>query len=300
MTGVILLSPTIKQGQQKPLDVDNRQSRLAVYPPRRLRAHVESKLPATGRSMSSFAISLIVFAVIFGGALLGFFLHTVLPERHLSPESRQTVVLGMGVIGTMSALVLGLLVASAKGTFDAQNSELMDASGKIIFLEDLLAEYGPDSKEARNALRSGVEETIDRLWPQERQKHPKIEGTHTLEVFFHQVQRLTPQDESQRTIKAQAMATAISLLQARSLAVAQQSVSTSMPLLITLVFWLAINFISLGLFAPRNGTVLVTLFLCALAVSGAILLILELSDPLGGLFRVSSAPLRAALAHLNR
>jgi hypothetical protein len=95
------------------------------------------------------------------------------------------------------------------------------------------------------------------------------------------------------------MTTAMSLLQARSLAVAQQSASTSMPLLITLIFWLTINFISLGLFAPRNGTVIVTLFLCALAVSGAILLILELSNPLGGLFRVSSAPLRAAVAHLG-
>lgn len=249
--------------------------------------------------MSSFSISLIVFSVIFGGALLGFFLHTVLPERHLSPESRQTVVLGMGVIGTMSALVLGLLVASAKSTYDAQTNELMDASGKVIFLDDLLTEYGPESKEARNALRAGIEDAINRIWPREHPQHAQIEGAHTIEVFFHQVQGLTPQDESQRMIKAQAMATAVSLLQARSLAVAQQSISTSMPLLVTLVFWLTINFISLGLFAPRNGTVIVTLFLCALAVSGAILLILELSNPLGGLFRVSSAPLRAALAHLG-
>lgn len=249
--------------------------------------------------MNSFAISLIVFLVIFGGALLGFFLHAILPEPHLSPESRQTVILGMGVVGTMSALVLGLLVASAKGTYDAQNNELMDASGKIIFLGDLLAQYGPESKEARNALRIGVEDAINRIWSQGRQQHAQIEGRRAIEVFFDQVQRLTPQDEAQRTIKVQAMATAVSLLQARSLAVAQQSASTSTPLLMTLIFWLTINFISLGLFAPRNGTVIVTLFLCALAVSGAILLILELSNPLGGLFRVSSAPLRTALAHLS-
>jgi hypothetical protein len=94
-------------------------------------------------------------------------------------------------------------------------------------------------------------------------------------------------------MKAQAMGTAISLLQTRSLAVAQQSISTAMPLLVILIFWFTINFISLGLFAPRNGTVITTLFVCALAVSRAIFLILELSNPLGGIFRISSAPLRA-------
>jgi hypothetical protein len=249
--------------------------------------------------VSSFAISLIVFLFIFGGALLGFVLHTVLPERHLGPESRQVVTLGMGVIGTMSALVLGLLVASAKGTYDAQNNELMDASSKIIFLDDILADYGPEAKEARNVLRSTVEEAINRIWPQERKQHARIEGQRSIERFFLEIQQLTPQDDVQRTIKAQAMTTAISLMQTRSLAVAQQGISTSMPLLVMLVFWLTINFISLGLFAPRNGTVIATLFLCALAVSGAILLILELSTPLSGLFHLSSTPLRLALAHLG-
>jgi hypothetical protein len=127
----------------------------------------------------------------------------------------------------------------------------------------------------------------------------QVEGRRGTEVF-QAIQRLTPKDEAQRNIKTQAMATAISLLQTRSLAVAQQSISPSIPLLVILIFWFTINFVSLGLFAPRNGTVIATLFLCAIAVSGAIFLILELSNPLGGMLRISSAPLRVALSQLGQ
>jgi hypothetical protein len=249
--------------------------------------------------MHSLEISLIVFICIFGGAVLGFVLHTILPEPHLSPESRQVVNLGMGVIGTMSALVLGLLVASAKGTFDAQNNELLDTSGKVMFLDQMLRDYGPESQQARNLLRDTVQDSINRIWPKERTGHVQLENQNSTKLF-REIQQLAPKDEAQRTIKSQVISTAMSLLQTRSLAVAQQGVSTSMPLLVILIFWLTINFVSLGLYAPRNGTVIVTLFLCAVAVSGAIFLILELSDPLGGLFRLSNAPLRVALAHLGQ
>ena len=73
-----------------------------------------------------------------------------------------------------------------------------------------------------------------------------------------------------------------------------------MPFLVVLVFWLTILFISFGLFAPPNATVIATLFVCALSVSGAIFLILELDQPFEGLIRISSAPLRNALAHLGQ
>jgi hypothetical protein len=250
--------------------------------------------------MSSIAISLIVFGCLFGGALVGLFLHTVLPEHHLSPDTRQVVNLGMGVIGTMSALVLGLLVASAKGTYDTQGNELMDVSSKIIFLDRTLADYGPEAKEARDQLRTTVVTALDKIWPQERSQRPRLEPADGATELYSQVRRLSPQNDTQQAVKAQALTLAASLMQTRWLAVVQQSGSISMPLLVILVFWLTINFISLGLFAPRNATVMVTLFLCALAVSGAILLIQELSTPLGGLIHLSSAPLRNALAHLGQ
>src|SRR5262245_30396501 len=146
---------------------------------------------------SSVAISLIVFACIFGGALLGFLLNRRLPQPHLSPESRQVVNLGMGIIGTMSALVLGLLVASAKGTYDAQNSELLDVSAKIIFLNQILTDYGPEANEARTSLRRTVEGAVNRIFPDERTNHVQIEsgpGGGDGERFYRQIQRLKPND----------------------------------------------------------------------------------------------------------
>jgi membrane-bound ClpP family serine protease len=76
--------------------------------------------------------------------------------------------------------------------------------------------------------------------------------------------------------------------------------SVSSPLLIVLLFWLTIIFTSFGLFAPRNATVVVSLLVSALSVSGAVFLILEMYSPYAGLIHVSSAPLRAALTHLSK
>ena len=106
--------------------------------------------------MSSTTISLIVFACVFGGALLGILLHAVLPQHHLSNETKDIVKLGMGLVGTMSALVLGLLVASAKGSYDAQSAELTQMSANIALLDRVLAHYGPETKETRDLVRGFV------------------------------------------------------------------------------------------------------------------------------------------------
>jgi hypothetical protein len=96
--------------------------------------------------MSSMAISSIVFACVFGGAMLGMFIRAILPQHHLRSDSKDVVKLGMGIVATLSALVLGLLIASAKGSYDAQSAELTQMSAKIILLDRLLAHYGPETK----------------------------------------------------------------------------------------------------------------------------------------------------------
>lgn len=250
--------------------------------------------------MSPPTISLIVLLCIFGGTLLGFFLHRVLPEKQLCPESRQAVNLGMGIIGTMSALVLGLLVASAKGTYDAQNDALIEVSAKVIFLDQTLRDYGPEAQQTRIALRQSVETVIHTLWPQTRTAQQHFEAGKNIPLVYRYIEQLRPQNDDQRAAKDRAMTTVVSLMQTGFLAAVQQTVSISTPLLVVLVFWLTINFISLGLFAPPNGTVIATLFLCALAVSGAVLLILELYHPFGGLIHVSSAPMQVALERLSQ
>ena len=115
--------------------------------------------------MSSITISFIVFACVFGGALLVILLRAVLPQNHLSAESKDIVKLGMGLVGTMAALVLGLLVASAKGSYDAQIGELTQGSTNILLLDRLLAQYGPETKEARALLRAAVVRVLDQTWP---------------------------------------------------------------------------------------------------------------------------------------
>jgi hypothetical protein len=247
--------------------------------------------------MIFIVIRLIVFACTFGGALLGMFLRAVLPERHLSADSKETVRLGMGMIATMAALVLGLLVASAKNFYDTQSSDLTQLSANVVLLDRVLAHYGPETKEARDVLRGAVARSLNLIWHQDSQMAPTAAGG---EILYDIIQALSPQNDVQRALKAQASSMAIDLGKLRWLMFEQGSASVSLPLLAVLVFWLAIVFASFGLFAPPNVTVIVTLFLCALSVSAAIFLILEMYMPFQGLMQLSSAPLRNALAHLGQ
>jgi Protein of unknown function (DUF4239) len=251
--------------------------------------------------MNYIVIRLIVFACVFGAALLGTFLRAVLPEQHLSADSKDTVRLGMGMIGTMAALVLGLLVASAKNFYDEQSSELTQMSANIVLLDRVLAHYGPETKEARDLLRGAVARTLDLIWHQDHQQHSEMVPTAAGgEVLYDKIQALSPKDDAQHALQAQASSMAIDLGKLRWLMFEQGSASVSLPLLGVLVFWLALVFTSFGLFAPTNATVIATLFLCALSVSGAIFLILEMYTPFEGLMQISSAPLRNALAHLGQ
>ena len=251
--------------------------------------------------MNSIAIRLIVFACVFGGALFGMFLRGVLPEHQLSADSKDTVRIGMSLIGTLTALVLGLLIASAKNFYDTQSNELTEMSAKIVLLDRVLAHYGPETKELRDLLQSAVARMIDGLWPKDPGPHPQIEPMAAGgEILYDKIQELSPKNDTQRSLQAQALSMGIDIGKMRWMMFEQAGSFVSIPLLAVLVFWLATIFASFGLFAPRNATALVTLFVCALSVSGAIFLILEMYSPFRGLMQISSAPLRNALAHLGR
>jgi len=251
--------------------------------------------------MSSLAVSMIVFACVFGGTACGILLSRALPEHHLSADSKETVRMGMGLVATMAALVLGLLISSAKSSYDAQSGELTQVSARIILLDRLLAHYGPETKEVRDLLRGTVADSIDRIWPQERTQPSKLGAPSTgPEAVLVKIQALSPKDDRQRALQAQAFAILIDLAQTRWLMYEQGVGSVSGPMLVILVFWLVAIFLTFGLFAPRNATAITALFVAALSVSGAIFLILEMYTPFGGLIEISSAPLRAALAHLGQ
>jgi hypothetical protein len=254
--------------------------------------------------MSSVTISCIVFACILGGILLGMLLRALLPSEHLSAESKGIVQLGMGLIGTMTALVLGLLVASAKGSFDTQRNGLSQLAGNVIFLDRILARYGPESKGARDMLRASVADMLQRTWPDENPHSGQTEassGTEgRYEGIYEKIEELKPRNDSQRTLQAQAVKTATDMGQLRWLLFAQKGRSIPTPFLVVMVFWLVLILASFSLFAPRNATAFITLLVCALAVSSAIFLILELDQPFSGMIQISSAPIRNALEQLGR
>jgi Protein of unknown function (DUF4239) len=251
-------------------------------------------------TMSTLAISSIVFAVVFAGALLGMFLGKVLPQNHLSDDSKSVVMIAMGLVATMTALVLGLLISSAKGSFDAQSSEIMVTSSNIILLDEILANYGPETKEARDLLRSAVAKVIDQMELKQRADPTHLAvSTREMESLRDKIQGLSPKDDRQRSFQTEALSILKELRQARWLIYEQRTSSISMPMLIILVSWLTALFISFGLYAPANGTVVISLLVSALSVSCAIFLILDLYSPYGGLIKISSAPMRAALKQLG-
>ncbi len=226
-------------------------------------------------------------------------LRGLLPEHHRTPESKDLVRLGVGLIATMSALVLGLLVSSAKSAYDTQRSELTEMAARVAFLDRLLEHYGPETKDVRVMLRGAVVHAIDSFWSKDSSVARETEPVLAAGIFDG-IQGLAPKDENQRTIQSQAASLTIALGQTRLLMTEQRHSSVSNALLIVVVFWLTIIFMSFGLFAPPHTTAAVTLLICALSVSGALFLILEMDRPYEGILRLSDAPLRDALERMSR
>jgi len=255
--------------------------------------------------MSSLTVALIAFACISGGTLLGMVLRALLPEHHLSDESRDVVRLGTGRIATLAALVLGLLIASAKGTFDTMTNELRQTGAKIMLLDRTLAQYGPETKEARDFLRSAVASALQRIWPEEANTVAvaavRQSSGDSVEVVQEKLRQLAPQNDGQRWLQSRALQLSADIADARALLM-EQAGQTSLPkpFLVILVLWLIVIFVSFGMFSTRNATVIVAFFICALSVAGSLYLILELDQPYQGLIKISSAPLREALAHLGQ
>ncbi len=248
--------------------------------------------------MSSIKDSLIAFGCVLAGGLVGLLVQGVLPPDHLAAESKSIVQLAMGLVMTMAALVLGLLVASAKSAYDAQNAGLIQISANIAMLGRALVLYGPEANETRALLRDAVRQILDEVWARNRANSARPSHLGG-EIVYEKIHSLSPRNDMQRTLQARALSIAMEIGKTRWLMYEQVTASVSMPLLIVLILWLTAIFISFGLFAPLNATVLSSFCVAGLAVSGAIFLILEMYAPYTGLIKISSAPLRAALAQLD-
>jgi len=251
--------------------------------------------------MNTTLTALIVFGCLVGAVLLGRGLRRMLPQEHLSADSRDVIKLAIGLVATMSALVLGLLVSSAKGSYDTERSEVIQMAAKVAFLDRLLAVYGTEAADARVRFHDAVKQAVQQIWPEEaRQPAQLAPNTQAGNVVYGVVQALSPHDDAQRKLKEQAISVGIDIGQLRSLLAARSVPSISTPMLIVLVLWLAIIFMGFSTLAPPNVTAIFALIVSAVAVSGAIFLILELDQPFGGVIRISSEPMVNALSQIAK
>lgn len=246
--------------------------------------------------MSALVVSAIILLSTLGGIFLGTLLRRALPRHHLDEHVKDVVRLGVGLIATIAALVLGLLIASAKGSFDTQTSHLRQITANLILLDNILAQYGPEARPVREQIRSTVGPFADRLWREKQagQSGP-FETDGTAEQVYLKIQKLSPHDDVQRSLHSRAVQVSNDLAQVRFLLFVESENLIPIPFLAILAFWLMIIFTSFSLFSPLNVTVVTCLFLFALSAACAIFLILELSRPFTGLMSISSVPLRNAL-----
>ena len=253
--------------------------------------------------VSPLGTSSIAFACVSGATVLGFLLHDILPRDHLSEGSKDTVKLGMGMVATLAALVLGLLIGFATDSFNRMRSEVQHTAAKLILLDRVLAQYGGDAKEIRDLLRRSTAARIETIWSDAGFRPANLARGDSLtesEAVQDKLRQLSPRTDAQRWIQSQALSLSGELAQTRWLLIAQSESPVPTLVLAVLVFWIAIIFLSFALFAPRNATVLVTLLICALSVSGSIFVMLELNSPFNGAIKISSAPMRDALARLGQ
>jgi hypothetical protein len=253
--------------------------------------------------MNALAIGGIVFAAVFGGAVLGMCLRAVLPENHLSADSKDIIRIAMAMIATLAALVVGLLIASAKSSFDTKAGELTRAATHYILLDRTLAQYGPETKESRNLLRQMAVTRLHQIWPEESAGKLNPESVTQgpgIEVIRRDLLNLAPQNDAQTWLKSRALALSADIEEVRWSAVEQLGSSIQWPLLAVLIFWFVAIFASFGLFAPTNSSVIIAMFACALSVASSIFLIIEMDQPYGGLIKLSSAPLVTALAEMGK
>lgn len=251
--------------------------------------------------MNHFAIGFIAFVTIFGGALIGIFAARALPEHHLSNEARNAISVSAAIVGTLSALVIGLMITTANSSFSARSSEVTRIAVDIVRINRLMQRYGPEAEDPRVKLRNYANAKMQELFPVEGEPSQSTDATvRMMEATQESILLLVPTDPRQRWLRSQALTLSDEVLQARWQLAEQRANNIPMPFLILLIFWLSLVLASFGLFAPRNATTIAALCLCSVAVAGGILMILELDSPFSGLVHVSGEPMRQALAEILR
>lgn len=249
----------------------------------------------------SVLVFFVVLACLGAATILGLYLSAAASKAHLDTRSKEVIHGFMGVIAHLIAVVLGLLIFSAKTSFDTKDSEFKHASAKVVLLDRVLAHYGPKAQEARDALRSTVEKKLAVLEPSGKLGHERSQRTFvSVEDVQDKIRALAPETDGERWLKERALAVSGDIAQARWFLLDELDSTMPSPFVAIMVFWLMLIFFSYGLFTPRNVTVLAVLALCAVSLASSVYLVLEMDDSLEGPISISTDPLRKALDELGR
>jgi hypothetical protein len=252
--------------------------------------------------MQSITVALIFAGCVFGGGLFGLGVGSRLPSHHVDRRTQDLVKLGMGTIATLMALVLGLMVATAKASFDTTEAQTNEFAAKALQLDRVLERYGAAAEPARRLLQRFFAVKIAELWPEQAHDPAPLpsRASDLLDAVGDHILALSPRSDAQKTLLTRAQQLAGDLGQTRWLIIEHATGSSiPAPLLVVLLFWATILFVSFGLFAPRHATAIAVLFLGALSIGAAIFIVLEMSHPFSGVMRIPSAPARNALANMR-
>ncbi len=254
--------------------------------------------------MTASWISLLVFLLACGGLRAGRAIARRLPDRHLATSSRNAAQAGIGMLATLAALVLGLMITSAKTSFDLRNLEIIDIAASMVLLDRALAGYGPESAAARAELRDIHRAVTDRVSPggalAETVFHAPLSTLGAITHLQQTILALDAQSEAQRWFKARALTLTSDVGHVRALTAERGDASIPGPLLVVITAWVLLIFVGMGVFVMENRSIAVVMVTAALSFACAIFVILELDTPYAGVIGVSSRPLDNAATELGR
>jgi hypothetical protein len=248
--------------------------------------------------MPAIVAASIAFALIFGSTLFGMFIRSRVPDHHLIGDSKDVIRLATALIATMSAVVLALLFASTRGSFEQTSATVARLTADIIELDYVLDEYGPEATPLRKGLRDSIVPMIDSIWREDVDKTKVGPASQRSESVLFGVRALVPHNPIQASLQARALQLGTDVSQTRLILFTQPVDSISRPFMTALVLWLSFIFGSFAVSAPPNRTIVTVLFVCVLSASTAIFLILELGQPFDGLMQIPNIGLRQALTPL--
>ncbi|WP_439612256.1 hypothetical protein [Reyranella sp.] len=251
---------------------------------------------------SYLLICLFALIAMFGGGLIGLYVARALPSHHLTKESGAVVKLSAAVVASLTSLVLALMLSAANGAYSVNAGIVTKLGSDIIQLDHMLRAYGPEADAARVHLRDYAGRKSEELFPAAPPPSRDSRGTaDLLDRLLDSILSLTLPDRRHTALAAQALSITNQIYAERWLLWENPGTTVPAPFLFVLVFWLFLVFVSFGVFAPPNLTVVASLFLSALAVTGAIFLILQLGDPMHhSWLQISGEPLQRALLEIGR